>query len=122
MRRLLASLGIFTLLVAAVAFAQTTGGGRRWTPPRTAWGEPDLQGKWSYATITPLERPADAASKEVLSREEVSTLDAEARTDADRRDGGADADLARAYNAYWYDRGKSIGGTSLIVDPAGVTL
>jgi len=119
MRRFLASLAILTTLIAAVAFAQASGGGaqRRWTPPRTAWGEPDLQGKWSYATITPLERPADAASKEVLSREEVSALDAEAGTSADRRDGGADADLARAYNAYWYDRGKSIGRTSLIVDP-----
>src|SRR4051794_23984952 len=91
MRRFLASLGIFTVLVAAVAFAQASGGGRRWTPPRTPWGEPDLQGKWSYATITPLERPADLASKEVLSREEVSALDAEAQTGADRRDGGAEA-------------------------------
>jgi len=117
MPRFLASLGILTTLIAAVAFAQAPGAGRRWTPPRTSWGEPDLQGKWSYATITPLERPNDLASKEVLSREEVSALDAEASTVADRRDGGADADLARAYNAYWYDRGKSIGRTSLIVDP-----
>ena len=117
MPRFLASLGIFAILFAAVGFAQVSGGGRRWTSPRTPWGEPDLQGKWSYATITPLERPADQASKEVLSREEVSILDAEAQTGADRRDGGADADLARAYNAYWYDRGKSIGRTALIVDP-----
>src|SRR5437867_2688199 len=25
---------------------------RPWTPPRTPWGEPDLQGVWDYRTIT----------------------------------------------------------------------
>jgi hypothetical protein len=90
---------------------------RGWTPPRTAWGEPDLQGKWSYATITPLERPANQTGRDTLSDGEVAALNEDARTGADRRDGGADADLARAYNAYWYDRGKSIGRTALIVDP-----
>src|SRR5437879_4408329 len=29
-----------------------------WTPPRTPWGHPDLQGVWDYRTITPLERPS----------------------------------------------------------------
>jgi hypothetical protein len=48
----------------------------------------------------------------------VAALNAEARTSADRRDGSPEADLARAYNAFWYDRGKSVGRTSLIVEPA----
>jgi len=118
MRRFLASQGILTTLIAAVALAQAPrGAAKPFTPPHTPWGEPDLQGKWSYATITPLERPVTQASKEVLSPEEVAALNKEARTGADRRDGGAEADLARAYNAYWYDRGKSTGRTSLIVDP-----
>ena len=90
----------------------------KWTSPRTAWGEPDLQGVWSYATITPLERPSNQAGKDVLDDVEIAALDTEARTGADRRDGTPDADLARAYNAFWYDRGKSDGRTSLIVDPA----
>src|SRR5438093_12013564 len=111
----LATLG----LAAAATHASVAGQSARkpWTPPRTSWGEPDLQGKWSYATITPLERPANQAGRETLSDEEVAALDEDAKTNADRRDGGADADLARAYNAHWYDRGKSIGRTSLIVDP-----
>jgi hypothetical protein len=92
--------------------------GKKYAAPRTAWGEPDLQGKWSYATITPLERPISQAGKDVLNDEEVAALNEEARTDADRRDGPPETDLARAYNAHWYDRGKSIGRTSLIVDPA----
>jgi hypothetical protein len=92
-------------------------GKKAYTPPRTPWGEPDLQGKWSYATITPLERPADKSDREQLSAAEIKELDEDARTGADRRDGTPEADLARAYNAYWYDRGKSIGRTSLIIDP-----
>ena len=30
-----------------------------WTPPRTPWGEPDLQGIWDFLTLTPLERPSE---------------------------------------------------------------
>jgi hypothetical protein len=123
MRRFLVALGILTALMGAAVLrpanlaGQSAAAKKPWTLSRTPWGEPDLQGKWSYATITPLERPNGQASKEVLTGEEVAALNEGARTDADRRDGGADADLARAYNAYWYDRGKSIGRTSLIIDP-----
>jgi hypothetical protein len=117
MRGFLASLGILMALIAAAALAPISLASKTWTPPRTAWGEPDLQGKWSYATITPLERPINQTGKDVLSREEKAALDEDARTSADRRDGSPEADLLRAYNAYWYDRGKSIGRTSLIVDP-----
>src|SRR5262249_47643872 len=98
--------------------AQTTASTKKFTTPRTSWGEPDRQGVWSYANLTPLERPSSQAGKESLDVEEVAELNKEARTGADRRDGGADADLARAYNAFWYDRGKSDGRTSLIVEPA----
>jgi len=117
--RVLASSGVLSVLIAvgALTVPQAAGQKKAWTPPRTPWGEPDLQGKWSYATITPLERPVDQAGKETLNDGEVAALNEDARTGADRRDGGSDADLARAYNAYWYDRGKSIGRTALIVDP-----
>jgi hypothetical protein len=127
--RLLVSSGILTALIVVVSQARvpvagqspaagkTPAAAKKWTPLRTAWGEPDLQGIWSYATTTPLERPENQAGKEVLSDEEVAAADKEARTGADRRDGGPEADLARAYNAFWYDRGKSSGRTSLIVDP-----
>ncbi|HVZ22695.1 MAG TPA: hypothetical protein VG871_16590 [Vicinamibacterales bacterium] len=110
-------------LTTAVALAgvslagQSASSKKTWTPTTTAWGDPDLTGKWSYATITPLERPADEANKAVLSVAEVAELNEEARTSADRRDGPAEVDVARAYNAYWYDRGGSIGRTSLIIDP-----
>ena len=126
MRILTVVLAAFILTAASIAGQAPAPPSRRaaatarqgpYAVPRTAWGEPDLQGKWSYATITPLERPADKADREQLSAAEIKELDEDARTGADRRDGTPEADLARAYNAYWYDRGKSIGRTSLIIDP-----
>ena len=87
---------------------------------RTAWGDPDLQGIWSYATITPLQRPAALADREFLTSEEVAQQNqAEGvRASSERRaELTPDRDLALAYNQFWWDRGGSTGRTSLIVDP-----
>jgi hypothetical protein len=40
--------------------------------PRTPWGHPDLQGRWTNATVTPLERPAELAGKEFFTVEETA--------------------------------------------------
>jgi len=90
--------------------------------PHTPWGDPDLQGTWTYKTITPLERPAEFAGKEFLSKQEAAELErlaVKANTDEDRP---ADAarDVAEAYNDFWFDRGDTVVSSrrsSLIVDP-----
>ena len=87
---------------------------------RTPWGEPDLQGIWSYATITPLQRPGDLTGREFLTDEEVAEQNqSEAvRASSERRgELSPDRDLALAYNQVWWDRGISTGRTALIVDP-----
>jgi hypothetical protein len=89
----------------------------RYTSPTTPWGDPDLQGLWSYATITPLERPAQDAAKEFLTREEADARNTAAATRGDRRDTDPKVDVEGAYNAFWWDRGTSTGRTALIVDP-----
>ena len=43
----------------AAAATQPHVAGPSWTAQRTPWGDPNLQGIWLNATITPLERPAD---------------------------------------------------------------
>jgi hypothetical protein len=88
---------------------------------RTPWGDPDLQGSWSNATTTPLERPTALAGKQVLTDEETTELEKQTaqNRNTDRRDGkGTDADVARAYNEFWWERGRVLNRTSLIVDPA----
>src|SRR5215831_14892820 len=48
---------------------------KKWTPPRTPDGQPDIQGIWSFATITPLQRPADLAGKEFFTPKEAEAYE-----------------------------------------------
>jgi hypothetical protein len=41
-------------------------------PPRTPSGRPDLQGRWTNATLTPFERPAALGAKEFFTKEEAA--------------------------------------------------
>jgi hypothetical protein len=97
---------------------------KAWTPTRTPWGDPDLQGVWNDATSTPLQRPSSHAGKDVLSDEEANEFQQELAfgLTRDRRDGGPDADVNRAYNDHWMDARRlkitADRRTSLIVDPA----
>jgi hypothetical protein len=109
--------------LTSVAVAGQAANSSSKTVPRTPWGDPDLQGIWSIATITPFERPTALADKQVLSEEEAADLERQTlkTTNQDRRDGaGTDADVARAYNDFWWDRGTKVVSTrqtSLVVDP-----
>jgi hypothetical protein len=110
----------------AVGFVVTAGAQapKKYTPPRTPWGDPDLQGVWNDATSTPLQRPSNVAGKDILSDEEAADFQASLAHDLsrDRRDGGNDADVNRAYNEHWMDARRlkitSDHRTSLVVDPA----
>ena len=132
-RRAYAIAGVVALLVPIAVSAQTPSSD---PSPRTPWGDPDLQGAWNNATTTPLERPLDLEGKEFLTVEEVSECDAvvayERSTDrrdedapalgpsAQRGGRGTVADVERAYNEFWWERGSTIANnrTSIIVDPA----
>jgi hypothetical protein len=85
-----------------------------WKASHTPWGDPDLQGTWSYATLTPLERPASMAGREFLTPDEAAKRNAEVTEDRAPAKGDTGA-----YNALWFDRGKVTADlrTSLIVDP-----
>ena len=96
---------------------------KNWTPPRTQDGKPDLQGVWTNVTVTPLERPKELGNKQFFTPAEAAKYEKDTveRNNADRRDGPATADVSRAYNDFWWDRGTKVVPTlrtSLVIDPA----
>ena len=107
----------------AAAAAPSKPAAKPWTASRTPWGDPDLQGIWNFATSTPLERPAELGEKPILSDAEAEEFEEKLAfgLTRDRRDGGNEADVRRAYNEHWMDPRRlqllTDKRTSLIVDP-----
>ena len=106
-----------------------------WMLPRTPDGQPDLQGVWANNTATPLQRPEAFAGREVLSDEELATLNqrlAELRDSEQAGDLLGDRLIQQAlgdpnftrfdaetgnYNSFWLVEREIDNRTSLIVDP-----
>src|ERR1051325_1045193 len=125
-RHLAAIAGLIFALAAQLA-AQTP----KPRIPRAPDGHPDLQGVWTNATITPLERPAAFGDKLTITDEEATKLEKNAGEELAKVDGASEHPLLAAagsngtggYNVLFIDRGSEfarIDGkkrTSLIVDP-----
>ena len=131
-RYLAAALGV----IAGVALAPAFAGAQSAEPsPRTAWGDPDLQGIWNNATLTPFQRPARQADQEFLTEEAAASIERAAaerittlanrpslRTAADPNgnvDRGVDG-APGSYNNFWMERGTTVlptRRTSIITDP-----
>src|ERR1700687_3579459 len=102
---------------SAVAQGQNSAGGTtKWTGARTAWGDPDLQGKWLVAeTGTPLERPKELGNREFFTDQELATRIAAVRNQPPPDDEHAGTVRQAApehergirgeeYNRFWVDQ------------------
>src|SRR5436305_9615296 len=91
-----------------------------------AAAHPDLQGVWNFSTITPLERPAEFAGREFMTDAEAVRFEERVaqQSNRDNRSDNRDADVASAYNEFWWDRGSRVARvngkarTPLIVSPS----
>jgi hypothetical protein len=117
-RRLLAAwFGVFLFTCSVPLVAQKID---TWAPPRTAWGEPNLQGTWTNETITPFERPAALADKAFLTEAEAAAIEQRANAQRQNADGPAKPGDVGSYNQFWFDSGTKVVSTrqtSLVVDP-----
>ena len=106
--------------VATVAAQTSHAGAATWTPPRTEWGEPDLQGTWTNETLTPFERPKNLAGKPFLTEQEALAIERQAAAQRDSTDGSSRPGDVGSYNQFWFDSGTRVVSsrqTSLVVDP-----
>jgi hypothetical protein len=87
------------------------------------WAQhPSFEGIWNSASLTPFQRPAELGTKEYYTEQEAAIYEKNKAQEVnrDRRDGGQEADIARAYNELWFDRGSKLARTrrtSMIIDP-----
>jgi hypothetical protein len=109
--------------------------------PRNNFGQPDLQGVWTNATITPLNRPSKFGERAVLTPEEAAAMEKATMEQVKRADAPTDpnlkvGDLKNAdcgadgisgfncgYNQGWKDPGEKVVDlngekrTSIIISP-----
>ena len=129
-----------TVALALVGFAPGAAAGQQeasddWTPPQTAFGQPDLQGTWANNRATPMERPEQFGDKALLTDEELAELTSQIAAFRDSEQAGDllgdrliqqalgnatfqdfDAETGN-YNAFWLVDRQLDNRTSLIIDP-----
>ncbi len=129
--RMLASAGAAAALCAlwtASGGAQQTAA--RYTAPRTAWGDPDLTGKWPSTEMVgvPMQRDERLGTRNVLNDEEYAerVRRAAEQQEADNADfeletaastPGGDVGGPVSPPPHWLERGQPQRQASLIVDP-----
>jgi hypothetical protein len=103
---------------------------KTYTPPKTPWGDPDLQGKWPGIDLVgvPMQRPANLGTRNVLTEEEYKQRqaafdkqaaqdEAEFDLDAATKTPGGDVGGPVSPPPHWLERGRPQYIASLIVDP-----
>jgi len=109
------ALGVLTTFIAISSLAPIAleGQAQTWRLPHTAWGDPDLQGTWNFANLTPLERPKELSGKDVLTEQEAAAFEEQTLKERSATLSTGDRE--------WWDSGSKVmkaRRTSLITDPA----
>jgi hypothetical protein len=122
-RRVLVSFLLGTLSVVAQAPAAktaVTSAKANWTPPKTAWGDPDLQGQWPATANIPMQRPANLGERAELTDAELAQRESQAKKQA-AEDGEevakGNSEVTINPPSYWVEHGKPVRQASLVVDP-----
>jgi hypothetical protein len=76
---------------------------KSYVPPKTPWGDPDIQGLWPGSVNIPLQRPDNFGERNTLTEQELAARDA--------------AEKTRVENGHWIEYYPAVNQASLVVDP-----
>lgn len=85
----------------------------KWSPPRTRWGHPDLQGIWTTDDMRgiPQQRPAEFGNRRHLTDQEFAAR-------LNQRDNARDTQDRSAVGTFRNEEGtRTFGYTSMVIDP-----
>ncbi|MBT8148237.1 MAG: hypothetical protein KJN90_15365 [Gammaproteobacteria bacterium] len=120
-----------SMAVCGLGLAAGNAAAQDYVAPRTEWGAPDLQGTWSIATQTNLERASRFEGRLVISPEDAARIEemVAARNEASNapsdpnREAPTPGRNVGGYNTFWMDPGSRLAEvngeirTSILVDP-----
>ena len=130
-RRSLALASVLAVLITLMLSAPAWVGAQvsqaeSYTPPRTPWGDPLIQGSFTTNTLTPLERPEDLGTREFYTPEEYAEIVERRRQPVETiseedRERGERGDVHYDFAQYGLVAGQNEFSpnlrTSIIVDP-----
>ncbi len=115
-----ARIGVMGAALVLLAVAPAFGQSSKWTPPKTAWGDPDLQGLWPASANIPMQRAANLGDKAELTEAELKQRE-ERAAQQDAADSEEFAPTAGGVTinppSYWVERADPHKQTSMVVDP-----
>jgi len=115
------ALRLVLMSVMAVAMAVPLGsaqtGSAAWTPPKTPWGDPDLQGIWpsTHMLQTPIQRNPTMGTRAVLNDQEYAQRMRQVKAYAAIETAGSPSQVP--IGVAWFDPGSGSRQASLVVDP-----
>jgi hypothetical protein len=140
-RAAMSGIAALVVITAPAAWsADSAKAAKGYKAPRTEFGQPDIQGNWTNATITPLERPDSFGERNVLTEQEAAKLE---QAEADFVEAGSQPTDPKkgikdlpvncrpgfsgtncGYNNFWVDSGTQVvrvngeARASIITEPA----
>ena len=106
-------------MIALPVLAQTAAK-KTYTPPKTSWGDPDLQGQWPATANIPMQRPVNLGTRAVLTDEEVAQRlkQRQQQDEGDAEEFVSDKQTVTINPpSYWVEHGSVNRQASLVIDP-----
>lgn len=108
-------------LARAADSGSTAKSAKPYTPAKTPWGDPDIQGSWPASANIPMQRPQNVGDEKNLTPEQLAQRQKQYK-EQEQRDveefAGSGSKVTINPPGYWVEHGIPNKQTSLVIDPA----